>query len=219
MSTETLVVEKREATGRQVSSRLRREGQVPAVLYGRKQDVVHLTVSQEDLMRVLRQDTQIVELQVGEDREAAQIKEVQYDSLGDALLHVDFTRISLTEEVEVSVSITTRGTSPGMEAGGVLDQTMRELQVKCLPANVPTSIVVDVSGLEMDAILRIADLVLPDGVRTEEDPEQVVLHIAQPREEEEEEEEVAEVAVEGAPAEPEVIGRTREPEEGEEEQG
>lgn len=215
MSTETLVVEKREATGRQVSNRLRREGRIPAVLYGRKQEVLHLTVSGEDLLKILRQDTQIVELQVGEGKEAAQIKEVQYDAMGDSLLHVDFARISLTEEVEVNVSITHRGTAPGVVAGGTLDQALRELPVKCLPGNVPTVIVVDISGLQLEDSLRIADLVLPEGVRADEDPELVVFHVATPREEEEEE--AAEVAAEGAPAEPEVIGRTREPEEGEEE--
>jgi large subunit ribosomal protein L25 len=212
MSTEALAVEKREVTGRRACARLRQESKIPAVLYGRKQDVLHLTVTEDQLRNVLRHDAQIVELQVDGGKETVLIKEVQYDFLGDRVLHVDFARISLTEEVEVTVTLTPRGECAGVAKGGVLSQLLRDLRVKCLPTNIPVAIPVDVSKMDIDQVLRISDLSLPEGVRSAESSDVVVFQVSPPRAEEEE------AVPEEAPTEPEVIGRVREEAEGEEEQ-
>jgi large subunit ribosomal protein L25 len=212
MSTEALTVERREVTGGRGCARLRQENKIPAVLYGRKQDVLHLTVTEDQLRHVLRHDAQIVELQVDGGKETVLIKEVQYDFLGDRVLHVDFARISLTEEIEVTVTLTPRGDCAGAAKGGVLSQLLRELRVKCLPTNIPAAIPVDVSKLEIDQLLRISDLTLPEGVRSAESSDVVVFQVSPPREEEE-----AVAPTEEAPTEPELIKREREAAEGEEE--
>lgn len=206
-----LVVEKRVERGRLACRKLRRTGKVPAVLYGRGQEVIPVSVAMGDLRTVLRFETPIVELELDERRENVLIKDVQYDFLGEEVLHVDFTRVSMDEEVQISVPIEARGRPVGLEEGGVMEQTIKELQVNCFPNNIPTSLSLDVSALKIGDSLHVRDLVLPPGVRTEVSPDLVVFLVDRPREEE-----VAAVTEEKERLEPELIrpeGREAEPEE------
>jgi len=185
------------------------------VLYGRGEPNVLLSVREEALQKLIELHTTIVRVEWDGQQDPAQIKEVQYDPLGEHIIHVDFTRISLTETVHVEVPVETHGEAAGAKEGGVLELVLHEIEVECLPTNILERIRVEVSGLNIGDAVHIRDLPLPEGVRPMGAPEAVVLMLAAPTRAEEEaapEEEVV--------AEPEVIGRPEaEKEEPEEEEG
>ena len=146
--------------------------------------------------------------------DTAQIKEVQYDAVGDYLLHVDLARISLTEKLQVTVPVKMHGEAIGLAEGGLVELVEFELEVECLPTDIPENIRVEVADLAIGDNLTIADLVFPPGVTPTGDPDAVVVAVVAPVEEPV----AAELAPEQMLAEPEVIGRVaKEPEEGEEE--
>jgi large subunit ribosomal protein L25 len=200
----------RDARGTVACNRLRRQDLVPAVLYGHGESNVLLSMKRRELEHVIEGHNFIVCIAWDGQQDNAQVREIQYDALGDHIVHVDFMRISLTETVTVSVPVETHGDAAGVAEGGILDVIMHELEIECLPTAIPESIRVEVAELGIADSLRVADISLPEGVTATADPEAVVVNVAPPAEEEEEE--VAGLAEEGL--EPEVIGR----EEGEEEE-
>ena len=173
-----------------------------------------LTVRRASLEDLLAERAMIVQVNWDGEQESAQIKEVQYDALGDDIVHVDFVRISLTEAVTVSVPVEPHGDAVGVEQGGMLDVRLHDLEVECLPTAIPEKLRVEVAELDIGDILRVSDVEFPEGVRPTAHPEAVVLTIVRPIEVVEEEDEVP---PEDLAAEPEVIGREAaeaEPEEG-----
>jgi large subunit ribosomal protein L25 len=200
--------ESRPAAGRRVCRRLRREGKLPAVLYGRGEDNVMLTLDQLEMEHLISSHTFVARVSWDGRSEDVQIKDFQYDALGDHLLHVDFVRISLTEKLTVAVPIETEGDPVGVEAGGVLTQELYELEIECLPTNIPDQLVIQIGHLEINDTARVEEIELPEGVTTEVDPDTVVVVVAPPVEEEEEEEMPEDIL-----AEPELIGREAEEEE------
>src|SRR5262245_48660485 len=137
--TATLTVNPRKEQGSRQVQRLRRGGKVPAVIYGHKEAVLSLTISGEDMMRIIRHGQRVVDLKLdGGKTEKCFIKEVQWDAIGKALVHVDFTRISLDERIRVTVPVVTKGTAAGQTTGGgVLDQPMHTIEIECLAISVP----------------------------------------------------------------------------------
>lgn len=129
------------------------------------------------------------------------VKEEQHEPVSDGLVHIDFHRISLTEELEVKVSVTTKGDATGVKnEGGSLDHAIWELDVICLPTNIPERIVIDVTDLKIGDAIHVKDIVLPEGVRTEHDPEAILVSVVPPMKEVE-----APAEGEEASIEPEVI--------------
>ena len=201
----------REGRGMRPCRRLRKQGLVPAVVYGRGEPNVLLSLRRDDVEKLLHDHSFIVQVRWDGRDESAQVKEIQYDALGDDIIHVDLQRISLTEVITVLVSIEPHGEAEGVKAGGVLAVQLHEVEVECLPTAVPEKLRVEVAALQIGDDLRVGDLVLPEGVRATEDPDTVVVIVAPPAEVEEEE---PEGLAEEAGAEPEVIGRAAEQEEG-----
>ncbi len=199
-----LQVELRETRGRRSAQRLRKAGVVPAVLYGHGQENVALSVPAEPLHAMVRQGSRMVTL-AGGVQESALIREVQWDTWGTHLLHVDFTRVSADEKLEVTVTVELRGEAPGARAGGVVSLSVHEVRLECPAGNIPDRLRVNINGLELDASITIADLQLPEGGTVIGDHSTVVVHCAEPVAELEE----AEVS-EAAPDEPEVLGRKEE---------
>src|SRR5262249_54531564 len=143
--------------------------------------------------------------------EKALIRDVQWDHLGHDILHVDFFRVTADERITVEVRIELRGTAPGVAAGGVLDQPLHAVQVECPALSVPDSIRVNISELQLDGVIHVRDLVLPEGVKAMADEDAVVVHVTAPAVEPE-----AAVAAPAEQAEPELIGRAKAAEEEEE---
>ena len=198
---ETLVAKNRPEHGTRHARRLRKLGQVPAVLYGHKQQTVAVSLSGEELERIIRHGVRVVDLQTDGGTEKALLKELQWDHLGKEVLHVDLERVSEDERIEISVRLEVKGIAPGVTGGGVLDQPLHALMVECLAVRIPDSIRVNINELQLGAAIHVKDLTLPEGVKALGDPDAVVVHVKAP------EAEVEAAAAVPTTAEPEVIGR------------
>jgi large subunit ribosomal protein L25 len=203
---ETLNVQLRDHRGTRHSRRMRRDGQIPAVLYGHQAETLSLACAADDVSKAIRHGSRLVALSGGVN-EKAFIREVQWDTLGMSVLHLDLTRISEDERVEVTVRLELRGEAPGAREGGVVDQTLKEIDLECPAMGIPDKLEVNINELHLGGSISIADLELPPGVKSLQPETTMVVHCIEPAAAEEEEAGV----VEGA--EPELIGRKPEDEE------
>jgi len=213
MEIEKITATRRAETGTRRMRKIREKGLIPAIIYGHKTEPVNITVSKEDLMRHLRGGKHMVDVELEGTRARALLKQIQYDHLGDHVIHVDFARIAMDEEVTVSVQIVLTGTAVGVTHGGVLQHILKEIQVRCLPADIPDSIPLRINDLDIDATVHIKDLPPAPRAKYLGEPEQIVLLIVKLAEEEIAAEAAA--PAEAAAAEPEVLTK-RKPEEEEE---
>ena len=203
----------REERGKNAARRLRSNGQVPAVLYGGQADPEALSVDPRLVERVLRSDAghnAVFTLSVkGQGKTPAMIRDWQLEPVRGYLMHVDFLRIAMTERLRVKVPVEPNGEPVGVkQQGGLLEQVHREVEVECLPEDIPDEFAVDVSELTIGEGIRIGDLKV-DNTKVEilGDPEQVLLHVVAPRKVEEEEKPAEEVVAAAEGAEPEVISK------------
>ncbi len=194
-----LKVSPREVLGKKVKA-LRREGVIPANVYGRALVSVAIQVTRDDLVHVLRTAgrNEIIYLRLdGEEPRPTLVRQIQRNPITDAILHVDFYQISLKEKVRIEVPLALVGTAPAEQTyGGTLLHSLDTITVEGLPTDIPSVIEVDVSGLEqIDATIYVSDLSVPGGVTLLTDPERVVAKVAPPQVEKEVEEEVPEEEV------------------------
>jgi len=208
MAEVTLEVERREATGKEVAKKLRREGRVPAVVYGGHREPVAITVDRKSISELLSKSEHgirsvfLLKMAGSDQQRHAMIKEVTIDPISRKMMHVDFVRVAMDEKVRVTVPIHLNGTAIGVKEGGLLDWQVREIHIECLPNAIPDSVEVDVSPLGHHEYYRVKDLKLDEGAKVLDDPERVVVGVTVARAE------VAETVTEevaAAPAEPEVI--------------
>ena len=224
METFTLEGKVREGRGKGPARRTRLTGMVPAVLYGGRQDSVSLAVNAKQVAKILRSETghnTIFTVQVsGGNEEKAMMKDWQVDPVSGALLHVDLLRIAMDVRMRVMVPVRTFGEPQGVKMqGGVFETVTREVEIECLPGDIPEEYKVDVSDMLIGKQLRAADLPFdPQKVKLLTDPTRVLAHVVILKKEEEPVAEAA-VAAEAAPAEPEVIKKGKKEEEGEAEAG
>ena len=178
---EVVQVERREGTmGTSASRRLRKNGQVPAVLYGHKQGNEHLTLTQKSVDSILRHHSKIVELQ-GAVNETALVSDLQFDPLGIDVLHIDLQRVDLNERVTVAVSIQFKGEPAGAKQGGIVIESGHEVEVECPAVAIPEAIVLQVTAVAAGENRTAGDLVLPENVSLVTSPETVVYHIEKPK--------------------------------------
>lgn len=194
METIPLKATLRSETGTRAARRLRAQGIVPGVLYGRGMDAVPLGVEARELLKRIGRHTArgtIVNLEIEggdvEDKHAI-IREVQWHPVTQEPLSVDFFRISLTERITVPVSIQLVGEPVGVEEGGVLDHVLREVEISVLPLQVPEALQLDVSQLQVGDSLQVRDIAAPEGVEILSDPDETVAVVVAPSEVEEVEE-------------------------------
>jgi large subunit ribosomal protein L25 len=206
MESVKLTTKPRPSHGSRAAKKLRREGLVPAVVYGHKQAALGIALNRKELETALRHNTRVVDLQLEGGADTAIIQDVQFDHLGSVVVHVDFKRVSKDERVKTTVRIEIKGTPAGLGGGHILEQTLHTVHIECPALAIPDSIRVNVTGLQLGHPIHIKDLTLPEGVKALDDPELVVVQIAT-------------VKVEAAPAvapvepgaataaEPEIVGR------------
>lgn len=178
-----LQAEKRDETGKGVARRARAAGKVPAVVYGRGMDPVSITVDRREFVTALNTDAGmnvLLSLQLGNEAIPALARELQRDPVKGTLLHADFVKVDLTVEVEVDVPVHAIGEAPGVREGGVLEQPLHEVHVRCLPTDVPEQIEADISSLNIGDSLRVAELGEGREFTILNDPEQPVITIAAP---------------------------------------
>ena len=207
MAEVTLEVSRREQTGKEVAKKLRREGKVPAVVYGGHRDPVAIAVDRKAVSELIQKSEHgirsvfLLKMSGTDQQRHAMIKDVTIDPVSRKMTHIDFVRVVMDEKVRVTVPVHLNGTALGVKEGGVLDWQVRDVHIECLPTAIPDSIEVDVAPLGGHEYYRVKDLKLPEGVRILDDPERVVVGVTHARAE------VVETPEAGAPAvaEPEVI--------------
>jgi large subunit ribosomal protein L25 len=211
---EVFEVTRRDAFGSQNTRRLRRDGQIPAILYGHGKENVPLAVPSDQVQNAVRQSAKLIDLQ-GDVKESALIREVQWDALGDTIIHLDLTRVSATELVTVNVGLETRGTAAGITAGGVVKVLVHTIEVECRADSIPDKLEMNINQLELNESLTVAELDLPDGVSVSLPSDSLLVQCVEPTTELEEEGDPEAAEGTGGAGEPEIIRRQ---EEGEEEE-
>lgn len=202
-----LKADERKETGKGVARSLRRAGELPAVVYGEGKSIP-VKLNRKEMVNLIRAgvaEHALITLKLKKGKAKASeypvlIKEYQVDPVSSRLLHVDFIEISLKEKIKVSVPIIIIGEPHGVKEGGILEQQMREVEIECLPTQIPQGIEVDAEHVEIGHSLHVSDLKAPEGSVIIPDPEKLILIVSAPKVEEEpeavEEEEGAEPEVE-----------------------
>lgn len=213
MAEVTLEVTRREETGKEVAKKLRRDGKVPAVVYGGRKDPVAITVDRKAVSELVTKSEHgvrsvfLLKMAGSDQQRHAMIKEITIDPISRKMKHIDFVRVVMDELIKVTVPVHITGTAIGVKEGGILDWQVREVHIETLPTSIPDSIDVDVSALNGHDYLRIKDLVLPEGSKVLDDPERVVVGVTHAKAE------VVDAALaEAAAAEPELIKKGKEEE-------
>ncbi len=190
----SLSVDKRALTGKSGARAVRRAGSIPGVVYGIK-DSTPLAIPPQELEALLgtRAGANVV-FQLNVEGEAASerpviVKELQRDPMRGDIIHADFLEIRMDEKIEIAVPLSLAGESPGEKMGGTISQLLRELEISCLPNAIPEQIEVDISEVEIGDVLHVRDLQIPAGVELVADPDDPVMTVIVPVEEEEEVEE------------------------------
>lgn len=205
----TIAAMPRLAGGYRAARKVREDGRVPAVVYGNKKDTNSVSVDEDELLELLHTGTQLAHVKTGGEAELVLIKEVQWDALGSRILHVDFNRVDVNRKVRVQVPLELKGKPAGAEEGGVLDQVLLQLEIECLPLDIPKE-PIRASSAEMKVgdIMHVKDIKLPPKLVAITSPDAVVATVKIPLET------VEAPAVEAGAVEPELIAKGKIEEEG-----
>jgi large subunit ribosomal protein L25 len=201
----------REHTGSKAAARVRKQGQIPAIVYGHKQDPVAISLDGHDFAEGLHHGHRLMDVKIGGKTQKMIVKDLQYDHLGRDIVHVDLMRVDVTETVRVTVPIELKGTAQGTHEGGIVEEHTDHVEVECMVTNMPESIVVPVKDLRVGEAIYARDVTLPEGVTLVSSPDMLLVacHLVAAAK-------TAEELEEEAPAAPEVIGEKTE---GESEEG
>ena len=221
LETNKLEAQAREAGTKGDARRVRRDGKIPAVVYGAGKDSLSVSVDPRVVSRILHSETghnTIFDLALNGEQSKAMIVDWQYEPIKGKLLHIDLKRIAMDKVLKVSVPIILKGEAAGVkQEGGILEHIFREVEIECLPADIPSHIDVDVSHLTFGMVLRVSDLPKSDKIKFLSDANQPVAHVTSVKEEVVATPEAAAADAAAGPAEPEVIkkGKQDAEEEGE----
>jgi large subunit ribosomal protein L25 len=222
LETNTLEAQPRESGNKNHARRVRRDGKIPAVVYGAGKDSVSVTVDPRVVTRILNSETghnTIFDLAFNGDRTKAMIVDWQYEPIKGRLLHIDLKRIAMDKVLRVNVPIMLIGEAAGVkQEGGIMEQMLREVEIECLPADIPSHIDADVSHLTFGVVLRVSDLPHSEKLKFVTDANQPVAHVTSVKEEVVATPD-ATAAEAATPAEPEVIKKGKQEAEGEEAEG
>lgn len=205
METKPLQAKIKKDNGSRIARRYRESGLIPSVLYGHKQEVLMLLIDGKEFNKTFDSGAKMVNLEWDSSKEMALIKDVQYDTFGKEILHVDFVRVDLTEKITIQVPIVLYGNSPGVKEGGVLSHSMKNVEIECLPTGIPGNLRVNISELNIGNAINIKDIEFPPNVKVLENQDAIVVSVQFAAEEKETPEEEL-------TSEPEVI-TARKPEE------
>lgn len=203
--TDALKAEVRKKTGSKDAVKVRKNGRIPAILYGHKEENVAVLLDEHNLSETIQHGQRLLDIQIGRKTQKAIIKELQYDYLGKKIIHVDLMRVDVKETIRVPVPIEIKGKAIGTHEGGIIEEHADHLEVECKATEIPESIVVSVKDLDVGDALHARDIELPVGVKLVSDMETLLVTcslVAAAKSTEELEEEI--------PVAPEVIGEEKE---------
>lgn len=178
--TVVLATKPRQGSGSRESQRLRKNGLIPANVYGHKETPENVAIVADELRTVMRHHARTLELQTDGKKQSVLIQDIQYDHLGKDVLHVDFLRVSATDKIHVTVPVELRGVAVGAKGGGVLIQPLHNLHVECLVSARPDSIRVKIDDLQLGQAIHIRELPVLEGVRYLHDADAVVVQLKLP---------------------------------------
>jgi large subunit ribosomal protein L25 len=201
---ETLQSESRDSRGKRNAKRLRADGKVPAILYGHGQETVSLTIPAAQITAAIRHGSRVVKLK-GAANDSALIRDLQYDTFGLEILHVDFARVSEHERVRVEVPLEIRGQAVGVKEGGVLEHLIHTVEIECPVSAIPEKVVINVASLKLEDSMTVGQATLPEGAKIVSGAEEIAVQCVKPKAEEEE---GVEPGAEGA-VEPELIRKEK----------
>jgi len=180
-----LDIENREVVGKKATKTLRRSGKVPSVLYFKGEEPLSISVNNKALNKAMKSEQRIYEMEIDNESQYVMIKEIQYHPVTDEVLHVDFMRVLRSEKMTISVPLILIGKAIGVTEGGILSQSMNQIEISCYPTNVPENIEVNIDSLELNASLSVADISIDDDEIEIISPDELnVASIAAPKEEE-----------------------------------
>ncbi|MEW5692793.1 MAG: 50S ribosomal protein L25 [Candidatus Hydrogenedentota bacterium] len=203
----TIKVTKRDTGNKSLVRFIRRNGDIPGIIYSSSIEPIPILINPKELDRILHKKIKLFEVELNSKKYPVIIKAIQKDVVTDKIIHFDFQNIKLDEEVTTNVSITITGISPGIKMGGILDILLKSIKIKCLPLDIPEKIEVDISNLKINDALHIKELKFSDKIKVLHSQDETVVVVVPPAKEEELE--VSKAAVE----EPEVIKKGKEEEE------
>ena len=193
----------RTEKGRHATRRLRLRDLVPAVMYREGKEGTNLSIPLNEWRKVLASGERVVTLKLDGGAKQALIKDVQYGAMGDETLHIDFNELREGQKVRVAVPLVLKGVPKGHAKGGILHQPVHTIHVECLPTQIPDKIIFDAEPLDVDDVVHVREVKLPEGVTATDNADIVVAAVHMPRTEEE-------APAEGAPTEPEVLTAKKE---------
>lgn len=209
----------REEVGKSKVNSLRRNGFVPAIVYGQSEKTLAIKLNRSQLLKFMHAhqgiENMIINLRISgneknkdyNEEKSVLIKEIQFDPVKEDILHIDFNQVSLTKAIEIGVPIKSRGEAQGVKLeGGVLTQILWELEIECLPTMIPEKIEVDIANMKIGDVIHVKDLIIPEGIKVLIDNEAIVFTLVPPKKEEI----VEEVPAGEVSAEPEVIKEKKE---------
>ncbi len=179
-----LVAERRSGTGKGVAGRIRREGLVPAVVYGLGDDNVSVTVPSRELAHILSGASganTLITLRIDGGSQLTLPRQIQRDPIKGTLLHVDFVRVRADQTIQADVPVHLTGEAEGVSRGGVLEQLLHTVSVEARPADIPTGLEIDIAALEIGDSVKVRDLAVPAGVVIRNDEDETVAQISAPR--------------------------------------
>jgi len=177
METKTIQVQLKKDYGSRIARKHRKSGLIPSVLYGHKQGNLMFLLDKKEFVKVFDSGVKTVNLKWDGSKEMALIKDMQFDTFGKEILHIDFVRIALTEKITTPVPVVLYGTSQGVKEGGILDHAMKEVEIECLPTEIPKEIRIDVSELKVKDSLHIKDIELSPNVKVLDNPDAIVVSV------------------------------------------
>ena len=157
-----LDIENREIVGKKATKDIRRSGRVPSVLYFKGEEPLSISIEKRLLYKAMKSDQRIYEMDINNESQYVMIKEIQYHPVTDDVMHVDFMRVRRAEKMTISVPIILVGKSIGVTEGGILSQSLNQIEISCFPTNVPEQIEVNIEDMEINSSKSVADVSVDD---------------------------------------------------------
>lgn len=178
----TLKAESRHEVGKKIAKKLRKEGRVPAIIYGENTESIPISLAVNDIKVILKSksgENTVLKIRQGDSQVDAMLKDVQFDYLSDNIIHADLIRIDLNKPVSVNVPIVVSGEPIGVKLeGGFFEFITREIKIKCLPTNIPKEFQLDISDLHVEHSIKAADINAEEGIKIMSDPHTVICAVA-----------------------------------------
>lgn len=201
MTEAVLRIETRSTKGSRAARALRQISKVPGIIYSHGEEALKISLDPKEIQAVVMAGKSVIDIEKAGKRDKAIVREIQWCHLGREILHVDLGLVKADEKVRLHVPVHTKGMSPGVNSGGVLEMPLHALDIECLVTNAPSAIIVNIGDMQIGSTVHVRELQLPEGVKVLNDPDLVVIHVVERKAEA--------IPAPGEQAEPEVVTKKK----------